>query len=244
MARTIRLAWPPGLSAETEGREIYLAPDQARHGALVLRLKPGFEIEMSGPSGLAPAVVSSVDFNSPHSRKNPALSIRLTGPWRMMELQGPRLALSLIQGPRFDWAVEKSVELGAARLIPLLAERSKSQDSRPGAARQDRWRRLAEEARKQCGRPNPMEILPPHSLSELLRHPGPGFFLSPGQAGSQSLGQLSDYSSPLLAIGPEGGFSDSEHEIFLAAGFKPLNLGATVLRAETAALAALALLLK
>ena len=241
--RTIRLAWPPDVPAEAGG-EIYLAPDQARHGALVLRLKPGLEIEMTGPFGLAPAVISKVDFGSPFSRKNPALAVRLTGPWQRMDFPGPRLALALIQGQRFDWAVEKSVELGAIQLIPLLAEHCKGSDAQPGSGRQERWRRLAEEARKQCGRANPMEILPPQPLSELLRQPGPGFFFSLDQTCSPDLSQPSGCASPLLAVGPEGGFSDSEQAAFMDAGFSPVHLGSTVLRAETAALAALALLLK
>lgn len=241
--RTIRLIWPSEVSTETEG-QVFLAPEQARHGALALRLRPGREVEMAGPAGLAPAVVSAVEFSGRFSRQNPGLAVRLTGPWKLLEHPGPRLALALIQGQRFDWAVEKSVELGAASLIPLICERCKSAESGPGPAKQERWRRLAEEARKQCGRAKPMEILPPLSLAELLAQPGPGFFLSPGQAGGRPGAKPSDFASPLLAIGPEGGFSASEVEAFLDHGYEAINLGPIVLRSETAALAALALLLK
>lgn len=239
--RTIRLAWPPETPAETEG-DVFLTPDQARHGALVLRLKPGAALEVTGPAGLAPAVVSTVDFSGRFSRQKPGLAVRLTGPWQKLQAAGPRLALALIRGPRFDWAVEKSVELGAAQLIPLICERCKSAESGPGPSRLERWQRLAEEARKQCGRPNPMEILPPQRLAELTALPGPGFFLSPAAGRSQGGGAPAEGPSPLLAVGPEGGFSPAEEETMAAAGFRPLSLGPTVLRSETAALAVLALL--
>lgn len=234
--RTIRLSWPPEASAEP-GAEVFLGPDQARHGALVLRLKPGADVEVAGPLGLAPAQVSRVSFSGSFSKKNPGLGLILTGPWFRPEVEpGPRLALALIQAQRFDWAVEKATELGAAVLIPLLTERIKAADARPGPTRTERWQRLAEEARKQCGRAHPLDIWPALSLAELLAQPGPAFFLSP-RGGSTD---IPSGPNPLLAVGPEGGFSPAEEEALLAAGFQPWSLGRTVLRAETAALAALA----
>lgn len=210
----------------------------------MLRLKPGTEIEMVGEFGLAPAVVSTVDFNKPFSRKNPGLAVHLSGPWKQCRPDGPRLALALIQGQRFDWAVEKSVELGAVRFIPLISERCKSADAKPGPTKRERWRRLAESAQKQCGRENPMEISAPHTVTELLeRFPGPGFFLSPTAQNPVSETDLAVQPSPLLIVGPEGGFSPIEEHAFSEVGFSPLGLGSTVLRAETAALAILSILM-
>ena len=233
--RTIRLIWPAEISPEAVG-EVFLADDQARHGTMVLRLDPGAAVEMVGSAGLAPARVTAVE---PGGKKRPPrLSVTLTGPWKRSALEcGPRLALALIQGQRFDWAVEKAVELGAAALIPFLAERSKAGEASPGQAKRDRWKRLAEEARKQCGRSAPMEICPPAGLAELLAMPGPGFFLSPVEGEPVGLFQA---ESPLLVIGPEGGFSPREELALKDAGFVPWKLGGSVLRTETAALAALA----
>lgn len=241
--RTIRLAWP--LTADpAAGGDVFLNPDQARHGAVVLRLKPGDAVEMTGPQGLAPAEVVFVGCQPPHSRQKPGLAVRLTGPWQSPPSPGPRLALALIQGPRFDWAVEKAVELGAAQLIPLITRRTKPAHAQPGPGREARWARLAEEARKQCGRPGSLEILPPLSLDRLAALPGPSFFLSLAEsAASQERPALSRQKSPLLAIGPEGGFTPEEEAKLLAAGFTPVSLGPYALRAETAALAALALCL-
>lgn len=235
--RTIRLSWPPDASAEP-GAEVFLSPDQARHGALVLRLKPGANVEVAGPLGLAPAQVRTVSFSGSFSKKNPGLGLTLTGPWSRPEMEsGPRLALALIQAQRFDWAVEKAAELGAAVLIPLMTERIKAADSRPGPTRTERWHRLAEEARKQCGRARPLDIWPALSLAELLLQPGPAFFLSPGGDSAE----VPPAPAPLLVVGPEGGFSPAEEEALLDAGFRPWSLGRTVLRAETAALARLRL---
>ena len=232
--RTIRLTWPAEAPPGSPGTEIFLAADQARHGAAVLRLVPGDMVEMVGPAGLAPARVSLAD------KSPPRLGVIVAGPWIKEEKNGPRLALALIQSQRFDWAVEKSVELGAAALIPLITERVKSGEARPGPAKQERWRRLAEEARKQCGRSSALDIFPVLSLAELAAQPGPGLFLNPaGPAGPPP----DTGPSPLLAIGPEGGFSPSEEKTLLEAGFRPWSLGPTILRAETAALAALAIIL-
>jgi 16S rRNA (uracil1498-N3)-methyltransferase len=223
---------PPALP----GAEIFLAADQARHGALVLRLTPGEPIELVGPAGLAPARVSLVE------KSPPRLAAALTGPWAQAAARGPRLALALIQSQRFDWAVEKSVELGASALIPLITERVKSGEARPGAAKQDRWKRLAEEARKQCGRASALDISPVTSLSELTAQAEnqPGLFLSPtGPSGPPP--ETAD--APILVVGPEGGLTPAEESALTQAGFLPWSLGPTILRAETAALAALAVMM-
>lgn len=200
---------------------------------MVLRLAPGDEVVLIGTAGLAPAKVSL-------AQKNPLrLGVVLVGSWRQAKASGPRLALALIQSQRFDWAVEKAVELGASALMPLVTERTKSGEARPGQGKQDRWMRLAEEARKQCGRSTPLEIFPPLTLPELVAQPGPGVFLHPTGAPPSPGPEL---ASPLIAIGPEGGFSPSEIEFLTQAGFKPWSLGPIILRAETAALAALAVI--
>ncbi|MDL2226436.1 16S rRNA (uracil(1498)-N(3))-methyltransferase [Deltaproteobacteria bacterium OttesenSCG-928-M10] len=232
--RIIRLAWPQKADPAATG-EIFLSPAQARHGVQVLRLAAGSLVEMVGPAGLAPARVTTSSGKGGHHR----LGIMLIGPWLRSEAAtGPRLALSLISGPRFDWAVEKAVELGASALIPLICARTKAGDARPGPARESRWRRLAEEARKQCGRASEMEISPVMEFGQLLALSGPGFFLNPAAGEDSPLA----VNSPLLSVGPEGGFSPAEEKAFLEAGFRPWRLGSTVLRAETAALAALAVL--
>ncbi len=235
--RIPRFIWPAG--APSGAVECSLDPDQARHAALVLRLKAGARVEMLSERGLAPAEIESVEDNGA-----PRVLARLAGPWSggAGSGRGAVLAMALIQGARFDWVVEKSVELGAGGLIPLITERVKSGDSRPGEAKMKRWKRLAEEARKQCGRPSPLEIALPETLDDLLARAedfGPAFFGSPA---AEPCDIFERCESPLLLIGPEGGFSPMEEEKMLAAGFQPKSLGPLTLRAETAALAAIVMM--
>jgi 16S rRNA (uracil1498-N3)-methyltransferase len=195
----------------------------------VLRLRKGQAVELAGPWGLAQGLVEEA---------GPSLVVRLSSPFAAPGPTdgGPLLALALIKGPRFDWAVEKAAELGASRLAPVLTLRSAP--SAMGEAKRLRWGRLAEEARKQCGRPRPMAIDAPRALSDfldlylparriLLDPSGP--LLCPGPA-----------TPACLLVGPEGGLADEERELALGRGFGPASLGPLKLRSETAALAALA----
>jgi 16S rRNA (uracil1498-N3)-methyltransferase len=149
------------------------------------------------------------------------------------------LALALIKGPRFDWAVEKATELGAAALVPLITLRSSPLAQ--GEAKKARWARLSEEARKQCGRPWPMDITAPMGLESWLGGPlaeerlllDPGGPFLPCEAGKPAS----------LLVGPEGGLTGDEKELALGYGFRPFGLGSLTLRSETAAVATLARLL-
>jgi 16S rRNA (uracil1498-N3)-methyltransferase len=216
-----------------------------------LRLGPGDLVEVAGPAGLARARVTTA-----RAGRAPRLGVRLDedrpSPPTGLEPSGPRLALALINLPRFDWAVEKAAELGAGEVWPLVCERVKPGLARAGLARAERWGRLAEEARKQCGRPRPLAVRPPVTPAELLAAAGPGpagFFLSPRAAAAPGLavpggGLRPTAAAPALwvLVGPEGGFSPGEEADFLAASLRPWRLGPLALRTETAALAALALL--
>lgn len=234
--RRIRLSWPA--KAGSEALTALADAAEARHGVRVLRLKPGSLVEVLGPEGAAEAEVSAAEDRG----GRPRLELRRLSPWRRPEtVSGPRLALALIKASRFDWAVEKAVELGAAALVPLLCLRVKCGEAQPGEARRRRWEHLAEEARKQCGRAWPLEIWPPQSLEQLTTLPGPGFFLHPN---GPSCPAVEAAASPLVAVGPEGGFSPEELRQLSEAGFQPWGLGPGLLRTETAALAALAKLLK
>ena len=238
--RIPRLTWA---GEPMENREIWLDPAQARHGVSVLRLEPGDLVEVAGPAGLAQARVVMA-----RGGRNPRLGLVLEKGWQIEAPTGPRLALALVNLPRFDWAVEKAAELGAGEIWPLVCERVKPGLARAASARGARWQRLAEEARKQCGRARPLVIRPPVTPAELLVEAGPapaGFFLSPRAAGPEVDLRAAGVASGLLVlVGPEGGFSPGEEAAFLAVGLSPWRLGALTLRTETAALAALALLLQ
>jgi 16S rRNA (uracil1498-N3)-methyltransferase len=137
------------------------------------------------------------------------------------------------EGERADWLIEKLAELGVTRFQPLDTERA---TWRPGAARADRWRRLAAAALRQSRQCWLMEILPPRSLVELS--------VSPITPASRWLADPDGTRAPaaplegqaLGAIGPASGWTDAERGAFASQGFRAISLASGRLRTETAAL--------
>ena len=144
------------------------------------------------------------------------------------------LGVALPKGDRQKWLVEKLVELGVTRLVPLVTQRGVAQ---PNDSAVERLRRGAIEACKQCGRNHLLEISPGTSWATFLTSTSPDhprFVAHPG--GSPLATVLAAPSVPLVfAIGPEGGFTDDEISQAQQAGFTPLSLGPLILRIETAA---------
>ncbi len=158
------------------------------------------------------------------------------------------LAQALPLGKTMDVIVQKSAELGVARIVPLLTRHSEVRlDDERAGRKADKWLQVAIEAVKQCGNPFLPEIDPPRRLDEFL---GAGAALPPlrlvcslenGSSGlSQSVRQHDTHGGAVIAIGPEGDFSADEYASMRAHGFLPVTLGPLVLRADTAAIAALA----
>ncbi len=156
------------------------------------------------------------------------------------------LGVALPKGDRQRWLVEKAAELGVARLVPLVTERSNQRESAAGL---EKLRRAVIEASKQCGRNRLLEIAAPEPLEDflgaaaradcrLVAHPN-------GHPLSRVLDELAvaDPQSVALAIGPEGGFSAAEIERAVAQGWQRVDLGQRILRVETAALALVAAVL-
>jgi 16S rRNA (uracil1498-N3)-methyltransferase len=148
------------------------------------------------------------------------------------------LGVALPKGDRQKWLVEKAVELGVAKLIPLKTERAVAQ---PVDQALDRLRRAVIEASKQCGRNRLMEIERPQTWDDFLEQSvgEPGRFLAHPQGFHRGSGSLPRGERPqnvLLAIGPEGGFSAGEVERAVAAGWHTIDLGRRILRIETAAI--------
>jgi 16S rRNA (uracil1498-N3)-methyltransferase len=152
------------------------------------------------------------------------------------------LALAMPAGDRMDFVVEKATELGAAAIQPLTSERSVLRLAGERAdKRRAHWRSIAIAACEQCGRNRVPEIGAPRALGEWLA-------ALPPSAGTRCLLAWRDAApwtsateGPVLVLsGPEGGFTDAEEDAARARGFVPTSLGARVLRADTAPLAALA----
>ena len=211
--------------------------EDGHHLARVLRLRAGETVTIAdGTGGWRPYRVGSGD-------RGPAAVVHLeaSGELDQEPALSPRLAVAfaLTKGDKPELVVQKLTELGVDRIVPVLAERSVSRPdpSRAGAAA-DRWRRIVREAARQCRRATLPAVEDLAPLATLAGHPGLVVAERGGEP-AQGLGSPTG-DEILVVIGPEGGLTDAE-----AADLKPwarLDLGPHILRAETAALAAAALL--
>ncbi len=207
-----------------------LPDDQAHHARDVLRLKLGEEVELFTAAGQS-AIGTIVQLSSGavivevQQIQKPTIHFELT------------IASAIPKGARADWMIEKLSELGVARFVPLITERSVVHPE--GKNKLDRWQRLAEESAKQSRRPGVMQIAPLTPLPDFLKIPTPIAYLSTASDSQPMPAILPPASASLsLLIGPEGGWSHTEIVLFQDRHLTPITLGGTILRIETAAIAA------
>jgi len=231
-----RLYVPPEQLASSP--RVQLTSEQSRHLLTVLRLQPGAELEVFDGRGRR--------FRASLSASGLEIGAPLPSPGRGMDVV---LAQALAKGEKMELVIQKATELGAARILPLATERSVVRlDGDRGAARTARWRRIAEEAARQCGRADVPAIDEPggwDGVFTLLRDEPDrrGLLLDPEEA-ELRLGDAARGAPRLLvAVGPEGGFSPAERSRAIENGLLGVALGRLVLRSETAGLAALAVAL-
>jgi 16S rRNA (uracil1498-N3)-methyltransferase len=146
-----------------------------------------------------------------------------------------------------EWAIEKATELGVDRITPVLARRTEKHLSQAAAKRTERWRRIALESSKQSRRTTIPTIAEPASLKSALENTTEPvrLLLSETEQETTIASALSGEtvsSSYALAIGPEGGWTAEEMDLFVAHQWQPVTLGPRILRAETAAISAIAIL--
>ncbi len=146
------------------------------------------------------------------------------------------LAFAPIKRAQTDWLVEKATELGVARLMPVMTQRTIA-----GRVKVDRLRAIAIEAAEQCGRTVVPSIAEPIALKQLLPTSGARRLYFADESGGGAAANTFEPGPALILTGPEGGFTDEERaQIRAARNALPISLGPRILRAETAALAALA----
>ena len=242
-------------SALISGQSIALPAGAARH-VQVLRLQPGDTITLfnTGP-GWNGAAHGGGEFEATVTQMGRSLVQVEIGAHHAIERE-PRRAVHLAVGmpanDRMDWLVEKATELGAASIQPLMTERSVLRLSGERAGKKvAHWQSVAIAACEQCGGNRVPVVHPLLTLVQWFKaqeqQPGPDWpaqrLLLSLRTGSVPLRTLGDSTDAALFLsGPEGGLSTSEEDAAMAAGFAPVSLGARVLRSETAALAALAVL--
>jgi 16S rRNA (uracil1498-N3)-methyltransferase len=153
------------------------------------------------------------------------------------------LLLAIFKFDRMEWAIEKCTELGVSRIVPVIARRTDAHLAAAAPKRSERWRRIARQASEQSRRATPPDVSAPLKLQDAAT----GFaILRIVLAESEQETQFRDVlesstGDVVLAIGPEGGWTEDELQLFRSAGWISASLGPTILRAETAAIAASAI---
>ncbi|MFQ6069696.1 MAG: RsmE family RNA methyltransferase [Candidatus Aminicenantales bacterium] len=162
------------------------------------------------------------------------------------------LAPSILRRKKIEFLLQKAVELGVSRFVPVISTRSIAKMEAGGERKIERWQRIVREAVKQSGNPWLPSVLPPLSLEsfvlqekaeiKLFLHENRGKYLRDILLQENGKRYRKPPSSVLILIGPEGGWTDKEAELILGHGFEEVNLGKNTLRSETAALCSLALI--
>lgn len=209
-----------------------LTGDESRHLSQVLRIRAGETITVfDGHGRRAPAEILTV------SRDHVSLKLgeAITPP---PPLPAITLAQAIPKGKNMDLIVQKAVELGIARIQPLVTKNTVVQ---PGEGKSDKWRRNALEACKQCGQDTLPEIADPLPFDRWISTDAQGLkiiaSLAPGAKPlRETLHAHPGTKEATLLVGPEGDFTPAETEAAIAAGFLPVSLGHIVLRVETATL--------
>ena len=222
---------------EVRKGEAEITGEDAQHLTRVLRVEPGQKFEITDNRRVW---LASVDMARKDLVRFSVIEELSPGP----ELPPVTLYLSLIKFDRFEWAVEKATELSATRIVPVDADRSERGLFAGAQKRVGRWRRIAREASEQSRRLRAPDIGDPVRLAEALKDNSKHRVWFDERPGAQPLLRVFAWregEDSALLIGPEGGWTDHEREAFCAAGWTGASLGPSVLRAETAVCAALAL---
>ncbi len=156
------------------------------------------------------------------------------------------LLMAVYKFDHLEWGIEKATELGVARITPVLARRTEKHLAMAAAKRVERWRRIAREASQQSRRSDVPEIGDPLALAEALAKGAEPVRLLLAETEEENslvaaLRSAGRRGSLALAIGPEGGWAPDEMRAFAESGWQPVSLGPRILRAETAAIAALSI---
>ena len=181
------------------------------------------------------------------------MTFQLIAPLEAAETLALTVLLSVFKFDRLEWAIEKLTELGVSTVQPVIVRRTEKHLAQAAVNRVERWRRIAKEASKQSRRTSVPQIDDPQSLKEVLGRVAldssqPVRFLLAENEKQQSLTAVlqnlppsNEYPKIILAVGPEGGWTPEEEALFAEHSWTPVTLGPTILRAETAAIAAVAI---
>ena len=240
------------IADEVSGDRAALVGEHAAHLARVLRAQIGDEFDVATGSEVRRGIITTISNDRVEFELGDILGPRLKHPLAEPKIS---LALAIFKFDRMEWAIEKCTEIGVARIIPVIARRTDAHLATAAVKRRERWQRLARQLAEQSRQSGPPEIAAPVKLQDLSGADVLPVELVNRVVLAESLAQAEDASladvlrsqpcasDVALAVGPEGGWADSELAWFRENGWVAASLGRTILRAETAAIVASALAL-
>lgn len=224
------------IADEVSGDRAALVGEHAAHLVRVLRARVGQDFDIAAGKSVRLGRISSIT--------NDRVEFDLGEEISDVATPEITLLLAVFKFDRMEWAIEKCTELGVARIVPVIARRTDSHLAAASTKRGERWQRIARQASEQSRRSAPPEILVPIKIADALNFPET---LRIVLAESEERTLLRDVVNPkaaengvVLAVGPEGGWTEEELQAFQKGGWISASLGNTILRAETAAIAATA----
>jgi 16S rRNA (uracil1498-N3)-methyltransferase len=227
------------IADEVSGKRAFLVGAHAEHLSRVLRARVGQKFDITTGNEVRRGQITAIT--------DDRVEFELGAEVRVPVTVQVTLVLSIFKFDRMEWAIEKCTELGATRFVPTIARRTEAHLAAASAKRVDRWRRIALQAAEQSRRASAPEISDPLKLKDAAALPGSlRILLSETETETTLTDVLRPRSSDadvVLVLGPEGGWTDEELELFREAGWISASLGGTILRAETAAIAATAIVL-
>ncbi|MBA2493811.1 MAG: 16S rRNA (uracil(1498)-N(3))-methyltransferase [Acidobacteria bacterium] len=216
--------------------KITLELEETRHLRDVLRLREGEKIQVF--DGAGKEFLGAIETVS--KKETQLKIIKEVSPTAAESNLDLTLAVALLKGEKFDLVLQKAVELGVTRLIPLNTKRADVK-LKDGEKKLERWRKIVIEATKQCGRAKLMQIESPVDFEKFIALADGTKFLFAEKDGA-SFPTLEDDKKIVAIIGAEGGWEDAEIEAAREKGFQIVTFGGRILRAETAAISTMAVL--
>lgn len=225
------------IADEVSGNQAALVGDHAHHLARVLRAQVGQGMDIVAGGVVRRGAITSV--------RDDRIEFELAEEVAASMLPDVSLLLAIFKFDRLEWAIEKCTELGVRRIVPVIARRTDTHLAAAASKRLERWQRLVQQASEQSRRVDVPEVSHPVKLKDAVHQAATLRLLLAEIEKQQSLHDALEANrtsqSLLLAVGPEGGWTEDEIALFTGQGWISTSLGETILRAETAAIAATAI---
>jgi 16S rRNA (uracil1498-N3)-methyltransferase len=225
------------IADEVSGNQAALTGEHADHLVRVLRARVGQEFDIAAGDIVRHGRIVTI--------QEGRVEFELGEDVATARAPDVTLLLAIFKFDRLEWAIEKCTELGVSRIVPIISRRTDTHLASAAEKRVERWRRIALQAAEQSRRAAPPEIAAPAKLQDAAKQIINSHKIVLAESEQQTLLRdvlaAQSVAEIVLAIGPEGGWADEELRFFEKAEWISASLGSTILRAETAAIAATAI---